>query len=501
MLAFFLLADKGLGIFRQLIIARQFTFSKELDVFNVANNIPDLLFAVISGGALAMAFIPVLTEVLTKNGRSDSWALFSRIANLAFLITAAIALVIALLADPLVRSQVGIAPGFDESQKETVVALMRLNLVATLIFSISGLIMAGLQANKHFFLPALAPLLYNAGQIFGAIILAPTTGYVVLGIQLPAFGMGVYGLTYGVILGAAMHLAIQVPGLLRYQFHWAPQLGLNNPQVRKVLTIMGPRLVTMLFVQLTFIVRDNLASRLAPGSVSALTYGWSIMQVPETVIGTAIGIALLPTLSELVAKEDWKELKATIERAVRVLVALTIPVAVILILGLRPILALAFKLDAAQTDLLLWCSRGFLVGLTGQCLMEIAIRAFYARQDAVPPLITAGINLAVYIGLGSLLYQPLGAPGIGLTDALAFTSQAVLLLFLLNRRLSARVTFEKSLLRGLAGGAAAGLVAIAIITLSGDRLAGLLGSLAGMALGAAAAAPIVWREVRVLARL
>ena len=378
---------------------------------------------------------------------------------------------------------------------------MRLNLVATLIFSISGLVMAGLQANKHFFLPALAPILYNVGQIFGATILAPTTGYMVLGIQLPAFGMGLYGLVYGVILGAALHLAIQIPGLLRYQFHWAPQLGLTNPQVRKVVTIMGPRLATMLCVQLTFIVRDNLASRLAPGSVSALTYGWSIMQVPETVIGTAIGIALLPTLSELVAKEDWTELRATIERAVRVLVALTIPVAVILILGLRPLLALAFKLDPAQTDLLLWCSRGFLVGLTGQCLMEVAIRSFYARQDAIPPLITAAINLAVYTGLGILLYQTLGAPGIGLTDALAFTSQAILLLFLLNRRLSARVAVNSSLLRGLAAGAAAGLVAFIVIAISGDRLAGLFGSLAGMALGAVAAVPIIWREVRVLARL
>ena len=499
MLAVFLLADKGLGIVRQLIIARQFGFSQTLDAFNVANNIPDLLFALISGGALAMAFIPVLTEVLTKNGRSESWVLFSRIANLAFVITGVLAVVVALLADPLVRSAV--APGFSEAQKQTTITLMRLNLIATLIFSISGLVMAGLQANKHFFFPALAPLLYNVGQIFGATILAPTEGYVLLGIHLPAFGLGVNGLVYGVILGAVLHLAIQIPGLVRYQFRWAPQFGLVNAQVRKVLTIMGPRLVTMLFVQLTFIVRDYLASQLPTGSVSALTYGWMVMQVPETVIGTVIGIVLLPTLSELVAKEDWVELKATIERAVRVLVALTIPVAVILMLTLRPLLALAFKLDPAQTDLLLWSSRGFLVGLTGQCIMEIVIRSFYARQDAVPPLITAGINLGIYFGLGSLLYRPLGAPGIALTDALAFTSQALLLLFLLNRRLSSRVTVGGSLSRGLAAGVAAGIVVVIIITLSGDKLAGLLGSVAGMALGAAAAVPIVWRELRVLARL
>ena len=117
---------------------------------------------------------------------------------------------------------------------------MRLNLIATLIFSISGLVMGGLQANQHFFLPALAPMLYNLGQIFGAIILSPEKPYVIAGFQLPAFGMGVYGLVYGVILGALLHLGIQIPGLLKYQFRWTPKIGLNNPDVRRVLKIMAP---------------------------------------------------------------------------------------------------------------------------------------------------------------------------------------------------------------------------------------------------------------------
>jgi putative peptidoglycan lipid II flippase len=164
-------------------------------------------------------------------------------------------------------------------------------------------------------------------------------------------------------------------------------------------------------------------------------------------------------------------------------------------------LALAFKLDPATTDILLWTSRAFLAGLTGQCLLEIAVRSFYSRQEAIPPLITAGINLGVYILIGSLLYQSLGAPGIGLADAVAFTSQALLLLFLLNRRLTSRVTPGGSLARAIAAGLAAGIAAWLIIAISGERLAGLLGSLAGMALGAAVAVPIVWRELRVLARL
>ncbi len=501
MLAFFLLADKGLAILRQLINSRQFTFSRALDTFNVANNIPDLLFALISGGALAMAFIPVLSEVLTKKNRGAAWELFSRLGNLAFLVTGVLAVVVAILADPLVKSQFGVAPGFDAAQQQTVVSLMRLNLIATLIFSISGLVMAGLQANQHFFLPALAPILYNVGQIFGALVLSPKEGYVIAGIHLPAFGLGVYGLVYGVIIGAVLHLAIQVPALLRYQFHWVPRIGLGDAQVRQVLRVMGPRLGTMFFIQLTFIVRDNLASHLAPGSVSALTYGWMIMQVPETVIGTAIGIAILPTLSELVAKAEWDEFKATIERAVRVLVALTIPVAVVLSLGLRPLLALAFGLDTASTDLLLWTSRAFLVGLTGQCLVEIAVRAFYSRQDAIPPLVTAGINLLVYILLGNLFYRPWGAPGIGLADALAFTSQALLLFALLNRRLVSKVSSGGSLGRALAAGILAGLAAWLVMLVTGSVVAELFAALAGMAVGAVVAVPIVWRELRVLVRL
>jgi putative peptidoglycan lipid II flippase len=188
MLAVLFGADKLLGVLRTVIIGRQFGLSEELDVFNAANNLPDMLFALISGGALAIAFIPVLSAVLSKEGRESSWRLFSGVANLAFIVTGGLAILVALLAGPLVRGQLGIAPGFSPSQQDLAIELMRLNLVSTLLFSISGLVMAGLQANQHFLLPALAPLLYDLGQILGAVVLAPAEGYQVAGIQLPAFG-------------------------------------------------------------------------------------------------------------------------------------------------------------------------------------------------------------------------------------------------------------------------------------------------------------------------
>jgi putative peptidoglycan lipid II flippase len=503
LVAFFFGIDKIIGFGRLILVARQFKLSPEFSAFNVANNIPDLLFMLISGGALAMAFIPVLTETLTKKGRDQAWDLFSRVANFAFLVTGAFALVVALLADPLVR--IVVAPGFTPVQQNLVIELMRLNLIATLIFSISGLIMAGLQANQHFLLPAMAPLLYNLGQLFGALILAPENGLRLGPVHLPAFGMGIQGLVYGVILGAALHMLIQIPGLARYGFHWTPRIGLGTAPVRRVLVLLGPRVITMLLVQLTFIVRDNLGSRLGAAAPTLLTYGWTIMQVPETLIGTAIGIAILPTLSELVARDEREAFQASIQRAMQVIIAVTVPIAILLMVGLRPLLAFAFDFGTQGTESLLWVTRGFLLGLTGQCLKEVAVRSFYARRDAITPLITAGINLVLYIVLGIALFRRLGAPGISLTDSLAFTSEAIILTVLLNRRLvragAAALAPGGALLRALLAALIGGGLVFLVLLLPLAARQPLVMGLAALGLGGLVALFPISKEIRLLLRL
>lgn len=434
MLAIFFALDKALAIFRVVVILRQFGLSNVLDIdaFNAANNIPDMLFVLISGGALAMAFIPVLTEVLTKEGRRSSWKLFSQIANLAFTVTLGFAVLIAIFAEPLVKYV--IAPGFTPERMDLMVDLLRLNLVSTIIFSISGLVIAGLQSNKHFLLPALAPIFYNIGQLFGVAILAPKVGLQIGGLTLPAFGLGEKGMVYGVIIGALLHLGIQLPGLIKYQFKWTASIDLKDARVRQVLKVLGPRILTMFFIQLTFVIKDNLASRLSVGAISALTYGWMIMQVPETLIGTAIGTALLPTLSEEVALEERGVYKETIQKAFRVLLALTVPIAVILSFGLGPILQAVFGLDVEGNNLLLWVTQGYMIGLAGQSLLEVASRSFYSRQDAKTPLWSAMINVAIFAILGYGFLKPLGAPGISLADSIAFTVQALILIAILNIR-------------------------------------------------------------------
>src|SRR4030095_11298579 len=158
LLCAFVAIDKVLAFGKSLLF-NKIVGLEGMGIFGAANNIPDYLSALLSGGALGMAFIPVLREYLDRQSRREAWNLFSKIINLAFVVTGAFSIIIILLAEPLTRYV--IAPGFAPDKQAITVSLMRLDMIAILIFSISGLVMAGLQANQHFFLPALAPILYN----------------------------------------------------------------------------------------------------------------------------------------------------------------------------------------------------------------------------------------------------------------------------------------------------------------------------------------------------
>jgi len=495
-IAVFFAIDKGLGFIRQVLVAREFGLTYNIDVFNAANNIPDLLSALISGGALGVALIPVLSEYLELRGRQAVWDIFSRILNLAFLTTASFSILIILLAKPLVEYV--IAPGFPSPQQALTIELMRLDLFAILIFSISGLVMAGLQANQHFLLPAMAPAMYNLGQIFGIAILAPSEGITIGSITLPAFGMGIYGLVYGVIIGAFLHLGIQIPGLIHFHFRWTPAINLRNPGVVKVLYLLGPRILTMFFLQVFFITRDNLASGLGEGAVTALNYGWFIMQVPETLIGTAIGIAILPTLSELFAVGKREQYGSTISNAVRILIALTIPAAALLAVVIPPLIEFIFGFDSAGTDLVVWVTRAYLLGLTGHTLLEISARSFYAQQDAKTPLYVAGLNALFYIIFAVTLSRFIGAVGIALANTIAFTVEALLLLYLLNRRGVRFQHASRTLIRAVIGTACGVAAVLLLLQLP---LSSIVMAFLSLGIGCLVVAPFIWPEVKLLIKL
>lgn len=438
-------ADKAVGLARQLIVAQAYGVGAALDAYNAANNLPDTLYTVISGGALAVAFIPLLSAALERQGRPALWELFSLVANLALVVTGALSVAIGLFALPLVENVV--VPGFGPEQQRLVADLMRLNLLATLLFSLSGLVAAGLQANQHFLLPALAPLIYDLGQIAGILFLGPADrladawgqwpvvgpalGAALSGIARVGVDLGIYGFAYGTVLGAALHLAVQVPGLLRHGFRWTPRLTVRHAGVQQVLRLMGPRVLTVAGFSAIFILNDRWASAFDEGSISALSFGWLIMQLPQTLIGTAGGIALLPTLSELAAAGRATEVRSLLRRALLLMTALTAPMTLVAWPVLPFVTDLIFDARAAQVAL---AGQMFMVGLVGHTLKEVTARAFYAHRDAWTPLWTVALNLAAFVALSLALMPALGFAALALANSLSFTLEVGVMLVLLYRR-------------------------------------------------------------------
>jgi putative peptidoglycan lipid II flippase len=446
------LANKILAIGRQIAIAQAFGTGSDYDAFVAAFRLPDILFMLISGGALGTAFIPILSERLTQPlaGDPDGWRLTSNILNLLLLVVIAISLVVAVLALPLVQTLV--APGFPLETQILTANLMRLTLISTVIFSVSSLAGAVLHTHQHFLLPAIAPLLYNVGLILGAIFLAPT--------------WGVYGLIYGAILGALGHLGIQLPGLLRYGVRYYPLFGWRDQAVWQIIQLMGPRVLNIVVIQVNFVVMFNLASYLGEGSVSALDYGWDLMQMPQTIIGSAIGIVLFPTLSQLAAAGDIAALRQTMAQTLRIILALSIPAMVGLIVLGRPIIRLMFERGefgpdstaAVYQSLQFWA-----LALIAHCALEVVNRVFYAQKDTITPFLSSVASMVINIGLALALYQPLKAGGLALSNGIAVTVEVLIMLVIAHRRMAGveASSMARTLVRTLLAAGAMGVAVLA----------------------------------------
>ncbi len=241
-----------IGLVRQILVLRAFGTSAQMDAFSAANRVSETLFVLVAGGALASAFIPTFTGLLTHERRRLAWKLASAVANLSLIILTVGASLAAVFAPQIVRYV--LAPGFaaDPGQVALTVQLLRLMLPSAVLFGLSGLVMAILNSNQVFLVPALTPSMYQIGLIFGVLVLVPR--------------QGIFGLGWGVLIGASLHLALQIPTLLRQHGRYFPTLGLDMPEVGEVARLMGPRLLGVAVVQLNFWINTTLASGMPVGS-------------------------------------------------------------------------------------------------------------------------------------------------------------------------------------------------------------------------------------------
>ena len=415
------------GLVRQILISRAFGTGDAYDAFVAASRYPDLIFNLIAGGALASSFIPVFTGFLEKEDRASAWKLASAVINLVVLVLTAISILSAIFSVQVIRYI--LAPDFNPAKQQLAASLLRILLIAPTVFGVSGIVMGALNAHQKFLLPALASTMLWVGYIFGLIFFVPS--------------MGIYGLAWGAVLGAFLHIGVQLPQLLQLpEWHFNFSFGLDDAAVREVLLLMGPRLLGVAVVQINFVVGTIIASGQPVGSVSSLTYAFQIMTMPEVAIAQAIAIAALPTFSAQVARGELVEMRHSLASTLRGVLLLSLPATLGLILLRYPVIALLYqrgKFDVQSTDMVAWALLWYTVGLVGHSVVEILSRAFYALHDTRTPVIIGTIAMSLNIVFSfafSALFASLGwMPHGGLALALSVsTALEMSALFILMRR-------------------------------------------------------------------
>ena len=428
--AFVIMATYGLAhlvglVKTRLLISSFFGATAQLlDVYYAAFVIPDTIFQLLVIGSLSAAFIPTFTRYLAKD-ETKAWHMASATMNLIILVFLALSAVIFAAANPLSRL---IAPGFSAPQVSIMVNLLRIMLTAQVFFSISGFLTGIIQSHQRFLIPALAPVAYNLGIIGGIVFLSPA--------------LGIYGPAIGVVIGAVLHMLIQLPLSFRLGFRPSLSLNLSHPGVREVGSLMPPRVLALGIDQVEQFVAVTLASLLSPGSLSLLNAARLLFNIPTSLFGVTIGQAAFPVLAKEAGEDNLVQFRQTLVSSLLQIAFIALPVSTLFIILRIPIVRLVFgaktfpwaaTLLTGKTLAILAASAAF------YAVMQLVIRGFYALHDTRTPLFV-GLAAAIFSSLASILAVSwLGWGILGIAAAISTTAiiETLVLVVLLSRRLSA----------------------------------------------------------------
>ena len=453
------LLSRIFGFIRDMIVAQFFGAGMATDAFFVAFRIPNLLRRLVGEGALTASFIPVYTEYLAQRppeeGRDLVRAAFSVLAVFLLALTG----LGILLAPGIVKVM---AYGFSQDPEKLGLTVFLTRLMFPYIFFIGlvALAMGVLNSWKHFFAPALAPVLLNLSIILCVLIFYPFLTEPILALAL------------GVLLGGIAQLVFQWPFLRRKGIVFGFRFQPGHPGVKRIAVLMAPSVLGLAVTQLNVLVSTFLASYLPEGSVSYLYYADRLLEFPMGVFAIAVATAVLPVMSEQAARNDWIHLRETLSFALRLVFFVTLPAMMGLIVLRQPILNLLFQRGAFTAHSAEMTAQALLyysLGLVGFAGVRIIVPAFYSLQDTKTPVKIACAALVANAVLGALLMRPLQHGGLALATSLAAGLNFALLLFLLRKKMG-KIGLGKtvpSFLKSLGASFVMGAAAL-IISLQGE---------------------------------
>jgi putative peptidoglycan lipid II flippase len=381
-----------LGIFRDRWLNSMYftTFPAGLDAYTAAFTVPDFMFFILVSGALSVTFIPVFNQRLMSGNKKSAWELSSSMLNIFAIITFVASILIMIFADPLIRFVV--APGLNESAMALAINMMRVIAINPFLFAIATVLSSIQQAVGRFVFYAIAPALYNVGIIIGILVF--TNGINIFGVQI--FEGGIMGVALGVVLGAVLQVIVSLVGLFGLGFDYEFKIHWKNLGLKAVMKLLPARSADQGIDYVSSIVNTNLASHMGDQSIRAYQQASSLHLMPVNLIGVAISTAFFPKLSEDVGQGREDEFRNTFRSALRTIVWIAMPVAVIAFFARGYVVNF---IKNGGDPLISSVLGAFAIAIFCKSVFHIASRGFYARQNTRTPLIVSVIAIGVNIGL------------------------------------------------------------------------------------------------------
>jgi len=413
-----------LGLIRQRLLVSIFGASNLLGVYLTAIQLPDSLFQIIIAGALYSAFIPVFSDFLSKHDEKDANTFASTLLVFSLGIFTLISLVL-FIAAPFFLQMFNLGGKYTEAEMALMANIMRTIIFGQLLFIVGSFLSAILQSYNRFFIPGFAAAMYNLGIIIGIVTLSPF--------------IGIYAPAVGIVLGAAIFMAMQIPFVKKVGFSFVPTLSFFTPGILRVMHLMWPRTISIGIFQIGTIFILALISFIPnPGRNRVIfDYAQTLAFAPVALFGQAIAQAAFPILSK--EREKLSEFKATFFSSFMQLLYLVLPVSVLFFVLRIPVVRLiygAYEFDWQATVLTGKVLAVFAISIFAQALLYLVSRAFYALHDTKTPLIVSAVATVFMLCMGTvfILYFQLGITSLAFAYTLASILQVVVLLIVLDRK-------------------------------------------------------------------
>ena len=413
--------SRVIGLLREMVIAHVGGAGAGVDAYQVAFILPEILNHVVASGFLSVTFIPIFSHYLACNEEEKGWRVFSIIlvgfGGLLLIFTAA-----AFLFTPQIVGLV--APGRPDALFQAhAVRMTRIILPAQFFFFAGGLFMAVQFAKEKFAIPALAPLVYNLGIIFGGLWLGPR------------FGME--GFSWGVLVGAFVgNFALQYYGARRVGMRFSLCVDLRHPDLKKYILLTLPLMVGLTMTFSTELFFKFFGSFLPAGSIAGLNYALRIMLILVAIFGQAVGVASFPFMARLAAENRLDEMNRLMNTTLRYL-ALVIPFSVLLMVLRQETVLILFqrgRFDAAATEMTAQVLVLLMAGAFAFAAQTVVVRGYYATQNTLFPAVFGTLSVLASIPLYYLGLKQMGITGVALAMSLSAAFQVILLFVLWNRR-------------------------------------------------------------------